>query len=180
MLTLTTDHFGTYNIAEGEIRSVWSQATGAFLDEGVVVFNLRFAVLQSGVKLSEVLQLAESVLPALAYTGALLESNVVLVYDELTGTGPDAGAAEYDLLQNTPNPFSDKTTVAFVLPGACDVALRVFDTSGRLLQEHAGYYAAGRHRVEFDFGNEQAGGVLYYELTTPFGVLVKKMALTQH
>jgi hypothetical protein len=34
-------------------------------------------------------------------------------------------------------------------------------------------YAAGRHEEVFDL--ESASGVMWYELTTPFGVLTKKM-----
>ena len=34
------------------------------------------------------------------------------------------------LLQNRPNPFSDRTAIGFVLPEACEAQLRVFDVSG--------------------------------------------------
>jgi len=65
-----------------------------------------------------------------------------------------------------------------VLPGSCEASLRVFDASGRLLQEHQGWYPAGRNSVDFDFGIGMSG-LLYYELTTSFGVLAKKMVLAK-
>jgi len=46
-----------------------------------------------------------------------------------------------------------------------------------LLQEHKGWYPAGRNSVDFDL-NKVASGFLYYELTTAWGVLTKKMILS--
>ncbi|MBK7939889.1 MAG: HYR domain-containing protein [Lewinellaceae bacterium] len=176
-LPLTVDHFGTFQVAQGEIRSVWAQATGAALEEASEVFHLKFKVLQSGGKLSEALELADDILPGYVYTSALAESGIELEFYELTGTGPAPGVGDYRLLQNTPNPFVEKTNIGFVLPGACDATLRVFDGTGRLLREHSAWFAAGKNAVEFDFGTYPASGVLYYELTTPFGVLAKKMVV---
>jgi len=84
-------------------------------------------------------------------------------------------AAGLLLLQNRPNPFPDVTTVGFVLPAACEATLRVFDVNGRLLREQSGYYNAGEHFVTFDFTKTDASGVLLCELTTPSGVLAKRM-----
>ncbi|MBK7936620.1 MAG: hypothetical protein IPJ82_05810 [Lewinellaceae bacterium] len=50
-LPLAMEHFGTYHIADGEIRVVWSQAAGVFVSENAPVFRLKFTVLQSGGKL---------------------------------------------------------------------------------------------------------------------------------
>ena len=176
-LPLTTDNIGTYNIAEGEIRLVWAQVTGVAVDEAAPVFRLQFTALQSGAKLSEVLQLDESELPALSYTGALAESKLELKFSELTGTGDPAGAGGVQLLQNRPNPFSGATTIGFVLPEACEAQLRVFDVSGKMLAEKKAQYPAGRYEEIFNLNG--ATGVLYYELTTPFGVLAKKMVAAE-
>jgi len=46
------------------------------------------------------------------------------------------------------------------------------------LQEHQGWYPAGRNSVDFDFGSGMSG-LLYYELTTSYGVLAKKMVLAK-
>ncbi|MCB0575956.1 MAG: T9SS type A sorting domain-containing protein, partial [Saprospiraceae bacterium] len=64
------------------------------------------------------------------------------------------------------------------LPEACEAQLRVYDLSGRLLQEYAGWYPAGRNEVEVDMQGAVPQGVLFYELTSPYGVLTKKMVLT--
>ena len=66
-LPITADNFGLYHISEGEIRSVWAQATGLAVPESSPIFQLRFTALQSGAKLSELLQLNDAVLPGRAY-----------------------------------------------------------------------------------------------------------------
>jgi hypothetical protein len=176
-LPLSVDNFGAYNISEGEIRAVWSQAEGVFLEEAALVFSLKFKVLQSGSKLSEALSLNEDVLPALAYTSALAESGVALDFLASTSVGGPGSASGVQLFQNRPNPFSGATAIGFVLPESCEAQLRVFDVSGRILTEKKAQYAAGRHEETFDLGG--VSGVLYYELTTSFGVLAKKMVATQ-
>ncbi|GAB4496704.1 MAG: hypothetical protein OHK0019_28920 [Saprospiraceae bacterium] len=173
-LPLTVDNFGAYNISGGEIRVVWSQASGIAVDEDASVFRLKFIALQSGAKLKDALQLDESEMPALAYTSALAESKIELKFGTATNTDDLTSMIGLQLLQNRPNPFNGTTAIGFVLPESCEAQLRIFDVSGRMLAERKGQYPAGRNEETFDL--ETASGVFYYELTTPFGVLAKKMA----
>ena len=168
-------NFGTYNIAEGELRALWSVAQGVTLEGGTPVFRVRFTAQESGRKLSELLGFDEKALSKVAYTTGLVASDVQLVFLEPSGS-TSVGASEglrAQLLQNRPNPFHGSTQIGFVLPESCEAQLRVFDVSGRLLAERKGQYPAGRQEELFGLGN--ATGVLYYELTTPFGILTKKM-----
>lgn len=172
-LPLSLDNFGTYQAGEGEIRLIWSQSSSVALSEAAPVFDLVFTALQGGVKLGEVLQLDESELPALSYTAALAQSKVKLEFAQLSSTGNPSDAGSVQLLQNRPNPFNGATLIGFILPEPCEVQLRVFDVSGRLLAERSGTFAAGRNDVSIDLTG--ASGVLYYELTTPYGNATRKM-----
>ena len=175
-LPVSMDNFGLFNISEGEIRVVWGQEKGVALAEAAPVFRLKFTVLESGRKLSELMKMNEEALPGRVYNSRLAESGVQLRFGEATGVA-DPGAGRVLLLQNRPNPFALETIIEFVLPSACDVQLRVFDQSGRLLREHSAYYAAGRSAAAFNFSEGEASGLLYYELTTPYGMLTKRMVL---
>jgi hypothetical protein len=173
-LPISEENFGTYNISEGEINFAWSQAEGMFVDEAAPVFKLTFNVLETGGTLSEVLQLADEVLEGHAYTSALADNAVQLNFFGTTSANDPIAQPQIELLQNRPNPFVSRTAIGFVLPESCEAQLRVVDASGRVLLSQKKNYPAGRHEETFDL--EGASGVLWYELTTPFGILTKKMA----
>ena len=176
-LPMTTANFGTYNLAEGEIRAVWTPEKAAPLEEATMLFRLRFEALLSGALLSEVLQLNDDALAGRVYNSQLEESGVALKYAATTSTNNPASANGLRLLQNQPNPFTEETTIGFVLPagGGCDAQLRIFDVTGRELWRSNKYYPAGYHAETVHLGPLTASGVLYYELTTPYGTLTKRM-----
>ena len=173
---MDTGNFGAYNAANGEIRALLAMAQALSVPAGTPVFRLKFKVLQSDMKLSEVLFLDELVLPAIAYDSAFAESGVELQYSTVTGTHDQPGAGSLQLFQNRPNPFNGTTTIGFILPDACEAQLRIFDVSGRLLMERVAQYPAGKQEEVFDLTGFT--GVLYYELVTSFGTLGKRMLLT--
>jgi hypothetical protein len=179
-IPLTADNFGTMDAALGELRVVWSQATGLTLADGTPVLKAKFKVLQGGQKLSEVLQLDNSTMLCEAYTAAFATSEVRVAFVEsVSAIDPlDFGKPQLRLFQNQPNPFAGETTIGFVLPGACDAQLRIMDVSGRELTNYKRTYTAGYHEIEFRMENAASYGVLYYELITPFGKLTKKMVTT--
>jgi hypothetical protein len=179
-IPMTADNFGTTDAALGELRVVWSQATGLTLADGTPVLKAKFKVLQGGQKLSEVLQLDNSTMLCEAYTAAFVTSDVRVAFVEsVSALDPlDFGKPQLRLFQNQPNPFAGETTIGFVLPGACDAQLRIMDVSGRELTNYKRTYTAGYHEIEFRMENAASYGVLYYELITPFGKLTKKMVTT--
>lgn len=161
-----------YNIAEGEIRVVWSQATSLMLGEAAPVFRLRFKALESGARLSEVLQLNEEALPGYVYNSKYAESGVKLRYAASTGTEQEA--ADIGLsLTNQPNPFVAVTTLRFTLPQAGEARVRITDAAGRLLFSQKKPYAAGLQQETLRLGD--VSGVLFAELVTGQGSVVRKM-----
>lgn len=177
-LPLSADNFGTFEAAEGKLRCVWAGAQAARLGEAAPVFRLTFKVLAGGQWLSEVLGLDEANLPGRAYNSQLLEATVQLRFSEQTSAVDLGGATlQVALQQNQPNPFVDQTTIGFILPEACTAQLRIVDGTGRVLEERTGAYPAGLNRETFQLSG--LSGVLYYELTTPWGRLVKQMVGVQ-
>ena len=176
-LPLAADNFGTYEVEAGSVRVVWGGLSAVALKQTTPVFRLTFNVLESSSRLSEVLGLDDETLPGHVYNSQSAESGVLLRFDASTAVGDPAGHAGVQLLQNQPNPFVDKTTIGFVLPAACKAQLRIVDAAGRLLAERTQQYPAGRHQESFDLSG--VSGVLYYELTTPFGVQTKKMVVVE-
>ncbi len=172
-LPLTTEHFGTYDKSEGELRSVWSQAEGVSVGEASQVFQLRFKVLEGGGHLSDALWLDEEPLPALAYTSDFRESGMELIFSNLTDSQYPASVSPFNFLVS-PNPFQDKTEAFFTLPEACETLLRVFDVSGRELLRMRKNYPAGSRHESIQLANA-VPGTLFCELTTPWGVKTIKI-----
>jgi hypothetical protein len=84
---------------------------------------------------------------------------------------------ELVLCQNYPNPFNSSTTIAFDLPKAGHISLRVYDLLGRevaLLKD--GFVEAGTHRVTFD-GSGLASGIYFARLEAWKCVQTKKLML---
>ncbi len=84
--------------------------------------------------------------------------------------------------QNHPNPFNPHTVIAFSLPRAQAVTLRVYDLQGKVVRTLvAGEQPAGHHEVTWRGRDDQGGavssGLYFYRLTTADGDQVRKMTL---
>ncbi len=84
------------------------------------------------------------------------------------------------LAQNSPNPFSQRTMIAFDIPGGAPLHARLIvrDMLGRTRITLAeGDYPAGRHQVSFIPPSTMRPGTYFAVLETPGGRLVRKMEL---
>ena len=86
-------------------------------------------------------------------------------------------SSELILLQNTPNPFNDITTIGFILPQDETVTLRIMDLNGRLIHRQQQAFTAGLNSINIDGSTIDAQGILYYQLETQHHSLTKKMIL---
>jgi len=84
---------------------------------------------------------------------------------------------EYQLMQNYPNPFVTSTSIAYRIPEAGEVSLKVFDSRGQLIYSISKQHdAAGQYTLTFDVAN-QAAGIYYYTFEGGGYYDVKKMML---
>jgi hypothetical protein len=86
-----------------------------------------------------------------------------------TGVGELGREPRFQLLANYPNPFNPSTTIAYELPAAESVSLKVYNAAGRLVRTlEDGTRNAGRHEVRWDGtdtgGRSVASGLYYYRL----------------
>jgi len=92
---------------------------------------------------------------------------------ELEGYTPkDELPATFKLVQNTPNPFNPMTTIAFNVPHESQVAIRVYDVTGRVVRTLVdGVTEPGRHAAVWDGRNDHGehcgSGVYFCVMETP-------------
>ena len=102
----------------------------------------------------------------------------------LVRTGPEPSAAEPFILHPSsftlstfPNPFNATTTIAYDLPRAGHISLRVFDVLGREVAVVSdGFVEAGSHRAMFE-GSAMASGIYFVRLNAGEFSRTKKMML---
>lgn len=105
-------------------------------------------------------------------------SGLVLHYAEPESTYPAAPGIVRDFtLTAFPNPFNASTTIAYALPRAGHVSLRVLDPLGREVAVLADeQYQAGEHRVTLD-GAELPSGIYFARLSAGTVDLTQKLML---
>ena len=86
------------------------------------------------------------------------------------------------LLQNYPNPFNPTTQIAFNIPEASTVTIRVYNMLGQVVRTLTdGYMQAGLHTVEWDAtgdnGSHLPSGLYIYRLQAGSYVEIRKMTL---
>lgn len=84
---------------------------------------------------------------------------------------------DYKLMQNYPNPFNPSTIIAFTLPNATFVSLKVYDLLGKevatLVNEEL---QGGYHQINFN-AKELSGGVYFYTIKAGSFTDTKKLVL---
>lgn len=82
---------------------------------------------------------------------------------------------QFQLFQNTPNPFNNNTTIGFVIPEAGDVSFKVYDYSGKVLKQFRKYYDKGYNSIELNVNDLNTTGILFYQLDSNTHSANKKM-----
>jgi flagellar hook assembly protein FlgD len=88
----------------------------------------------------------------------------------------------FALSGNSPNPFSDATTISYTIPRASPVKLDVYDSSGRLVRTLVNEEKiAGQYRVTWDgrdeSGQAAASGIYFCSMQAAAFKTARKMVL---
>ena len=81
----------------------------------------------------------------------------------------------FELYQNQPNPFANRTSIGFFLPEATEATLTVFDESGRVVYRQSGTFSKGENLISLERALINTTGVLYYKLETATDSATRKM-----
>ena len=96
-----------------------------------------------------------------------------------TSTASRQPGSRFNLAQNYPNPFTDRTTISYTLQQPGPVSLQVYDIQGRLVRDLVqGVQPAGDHSVTLPASRLPAGRY-YYTLTTNHSRATKTMVVVR-
>ncbi|MBL7795671.1 MAG: HYR domain-containing protein [Saprospiraceae bacterium] len=136
-------------------------------------FSLVFRAKTSGT-LSQMLRVSSRITKAEAYSAGAERLQVALRFDG--ESGPKEEGVGFELYQNTPNPFRDKTLIRFHLPEAQEATLTVFDETGRVLYRLKNHFPKGENAVTTEkMALPENGGLFYYRLETATESAVRAM-----
>jgi len=85
--------------------------------------------------------------------------------------------SDFQLLQNYPNPFNGSTQIDYILPGALQLRIDVYDMYGRNVANLVdGEKPAGLHTIRWD-ARDHSSGIYYYRIKTEEYETTKRMIL---
>ncbi len=145
----------------------WSSGKAVSLNNGEVLFTLVF----KGDVVKNIFG-SDNNLISEAYVGENLE-----IMDVEFGQNKDAFVNE--LYQNSPNPFSESTTIRFSLVKDGDVMVKFYDVSGKMVKTVSGNYKAGMNQLTIGAKELEGSGVLYYQMETEGFTATRKMIIIE-
>jgi hypothetical protein len=162
---------GTGEIKEGNF-GVFDNVITTSVDGTDNEFAITFRAVKAG-QLSNMLSVSSRITKAEAYN---LNNDRLDVAFRFNGTnGSTISGVGFELYQNQPNPFVNKTFIGFHLPEATDATLRIFDENGRLVFSQTGAFAKGYNSFAIDRQLITTTGMLYYSVETLHDSATKKM-----
>ncbi len=168
-LNIANDNVATFNKEEAMTIS-WNTSTEVSTEEGEVLFTVVMRA-NTNNELSDAIDITSTITTAEAYTSSLeIDGVEINVRGEYTNVD-----VQFELFQNTPNPFDGFTTIPFNLPETGNVTLNVFDITGKVIFNTRGEYTKGMNEITLDNTNMNAKGIMYYQLEFNGTVATKKM-----
>ncbi len=155
---------GDYVITNGTLKMSHATKSNVAVNNNEPIFTL----IVKGAKHVK-MQLTNDAFTAEAYNTNYEVSDLTL------GLRSEEGGNEFFLMQNRPNPFTDFTTINFVLPTAGKATLEVFDVTGKKVYNKTTEYPKGDNQIELNANQLGETGILYYQLTFGQNKAIKKM-----
>ncbi len=157
-------------VNENNIKISYAAAKANIINTGVL-FKMIFKA-RTDVEASEFIKMNPSNISSEFYNINNQEITTIPLNVELRGSNNNA---QFELFQNTPNPFNQSTTIGFTLPEAGEVNFKVYDYSGIVLKEMKKYFDKGYNTIDLNISELNKTGILFYQLDSKTHSANKKM-----
>ncbi|MBI1225498.1 MAG: HYR domain-containing protein [Bacteroidetes bacterium] len=167
---VSSENFGYSLLDKGAISASWNQPDGSSFRFEHSVFGITFRAKQNGA-LKEMLSINSRFTAAEAYSEKQENMGVILDFAE------GKNKSDFELYQNTPNPFGETTKIAFNLPKAANCKLSFTDVSGKVLKVLEADFNEGYNEIKLQRDDLKANGVVYYRLESSEYTATRMMVL---
>ena len=169
-------YIGSSMLENGTVTACWNN--NEMLRNNTPWLQIQFLA-NEDVYLSDVIELNSDYTKAEAYDVRGELFNVALHFLPTNKTQKPNGK-EFILYQNSPNPFTDETVIAFHLPEADMVSLKVYNISGEMIYDSERNFDAGEGRLTLLSKELSSTGMLYYTVETTKYHATQRMILLKN
>jgi len=164
---LTAENFAVF-AADKAITTSWNG------DAANATFSVKFRATADG-KISNMIAASGRITAAEAYTKNNEQMDVAFRFNGENGS--TIAGVGFELYQNQPNPFVEKTFIGFNLPEAAQATLTVYDAQGKALYSVVEKFNKGFNQVPVDRTALKGAGLVYYTLETAKESATRKMIM---
>jgi hypothetical protein len=163
--------FGESNInimgEKGIVTTAWSSPKSGSNDNTVFTVVLKT---NKPISIREIISLNSEIMDNFGYNTEGGEQHLQLRFASEKAANP-----VFELHQNRPNPFSQETTISFVLPETNSAHLTIFDINGREIYTMNQVFIKGYNEITVPKSLIKTTGVYFYRLQSEKSVAVKRM-----
>ena len=174
-LQVGAGNFGYTMLDEGVLISSFTEMGKAIsVDNDEVLFTLNFAAKTNAI-LSDLIQISNKYTVAETYSAQEEKHDLSLSFNQAGLVATQA--LTFELFQNNPNPFTDKTMISFQLPEASKATLKVYDVTGKVVFEYTDQFDRGYNEINLSAETFKTSGTLYYQFNSEKYSATRKMIL---
>jgi hypothetical protein len=181
----TSTSLGGNSTSLGSTDAITTSWDAPTVFNGKASYTVTFTATKSG-KLSEMLSVSSRITKAVAFASTSLGAGDCAKWDIglrfNNGNSSTIAGQAFELYQNTPNPWVNKTQIGFYLPEATQATLTVYDATGRTLYTAQGDFGKGYNAFTIERASALLGtqsGALFYKVETSTDSGVKQMIQTK-
>ena len=158
-----------YAFANGILTISFNEAKGREVTNGDLVLEIEFEMTADELSVS-----LNELFDNEVYIGS--SENIEVKVLALTSDKFDL-ANGFSVFQNTPNPFSNETVIAFEIPKDQSVFMQIFDNSGKVLYTATDEFTRGYNEFTVKQSDIESTGILYYQISTDTHIATRKMII---
>ena len=179
LATLPQNMVGINHLNDGVLTVLWYDralsALGISHDANDVLFRLKFKATQGFNSMAGLFEMGSTMTKGVGVNIGNQHLDIDFQIDGATSSTGEQVAEAFELEQNRPNPFSDRTYIGFTLPSPQNVGFELVDQQGRVIQRTQQFYNKGYQQIIVEGKDLPTSGIYFYRMTVADKSVSKKL-----